>query len=116
MTSRGFRLSRLQLERVYDVGSDVHANANQVVKCLVDLGLNVWERLTETQRRQVLKETSLRYHDARIKRKLELTQKEVELSARLGFALPSETKRSIKRLADRAHTTMSEVVREKLRA
>jgi len=115
MTSRGFRFSHLQLERIYDVAADAHANANHVVKCLVDLGLNVWKRLSEGQRRQVLKQTSLRYHDARIKRKLELTQKDVELSARLGFALPSETKRSIKRLADRAHTTMSEVVREKLR-
>lgn len=109
-------MSYLQLEKIFDAAGDVHANANQIVKCLIDLGLGVWERLTETQRRQVLKENSLRYHDARIKRKLELTQKDVELSARLGFALPSEAKRSIKRLANRAHTTMSEVVREKLRA
>ena len=116
MTSRGFRLAHLQLERIYNVTAEVHANANQVVKCLIDLGLNVWERLTEMQRRQVMKQTSLRYHDSRIKRKLELTRKEAELNARLGFALPSDTKRSIKHLARRTRTTMSEIVREKLRA
>jgi len=116
LTSRGFRLAHLQMERIYDLTSEVHANANQVVKCLIDLGLNVWARLSQGQRRQVLKQTSLRYFDARIKRKLELTQKEVELNDRLGFALPSGTKRSIKRLANRTHTTMSEVAREKLRS
>lgn len=121
MTSRGFRLSHLQLEKIFNAGGEVHANANQVVKCLIDLGLGVWGRLSETQRHQVLKATALRYCDARILqkpriiRKFELTQKQVELNDRLGFALPTETKRAIKRLADRTKTSMSEIAREKLR-
>jgi len=115
-------LSRLQLEKIFDAAGDVHANANQIVKCLIDLGLGVWERLSETQRRQVLRATAFRYCDMRIlqkpriTRKFELAQKEVELSDRLGFALPGEMKRAIKRLSDRTKSPMSEIVREKLRA
>ena len=115
VASRGFRLSHLQLERIFDVAGDLHANVNQVVKCLLDLGLGVWGRLSEGQRRQVLERTYVRYCDARIKRKLELSQREEELNARLGFALPTETKQSIRRLAKRTKSSMSEVVREKLR-
>lgn len=75
--SRGFRLSHLQLDRVFDIAADLHANANQVVKCLIDLGLGVWGRLSEGQRRQVLERTYVRYCDARIKRKLELSSRQV---------------------------------------
>lgn len=113
VASRGFRLSHLQLERIFDVAGDLHANVNQVVKCLLDLG--VWGRLSEGQRRQVLERTYVRYCDARIKRKLELSQEAVVLNDRLGFALPSETKQSVRRLANKTGTSMSEVVREKLR-
>jgi len=115
MSSRGFRLSRLMLERIYDVAGEMGSNANQIVKCVVDLGLGVWERLTEGQRRQVLERTYVRYCDARVKRKLEFSVKDEELGARLGFALPTGTKESIRRFAKRTRTSMSEVAREKLR-
>jgi len=116
MASRGFRLSHLQMERIFDIAADVHANANQVVKCLIDLGLGVWGRLTEGQRRQVLERTYIRYCDARITRKLEFSQKQEELGDRLGFALPVETKQSIRRLAKQTRSSMSQIAREKLRA
>jgi isopropylmalate/homocitrate/citramalate synthase len=109
------------MEQIFQAAADVHANANQMVKCLIDLGLGVWGRLSETQRHQVLKGTALRYCDGRIlrtlriARKLEFAQREIELNDRLGLALPAETKRSIRRLATRTRTSMSEVVREKLR-
>jgi hypothetical protein len=116
VTSRGFRFSRLQLERIFDAAADVHTNANHLVKCLLDLGLGVWGRLTEGQRLQVIEQTYVRYCDARIRRKLELSQREVELNARLGFALPAATKQSIRRLAEQTRTSMSQVAREKLTA
>jgi hypothetical protein len=121
VTSRGFRFAALQMEQVFQAASDVHANGNQMVKCLVDLGLKVWGRLSETQKHQVLKATALRFCDdrilrtLRIARKFDLAQREMELNDRLGFTLPAETKRSIRRLATRTRTSMSEVVREKLR-
>ena len=46
MPSRGFRLSRLQLERIFQIASDAKVNVNHVVKCLLDLGLGVWGRMT----------------------------------------------------------------------
>jgi len=123
MSSRGFRLSHLQLERVYDIASELHANPNQVVKSLVHLGLEIWGRLTEHQRRRVLTATGLRYRDttvlrnySRIQQKIESLRKEEEFNARLGFALPTGTKESIRRLAKRTGTSMSEVAREKLKA
>ena len=117
MPSRGFRLSHLDLEKIHDIAHEyADRNANRVVRCLLDLGLAVWNRLTESQRRLVLDRESVRHCDARIKRKLELTGREEELSARLGFALPTGTKESIRRFARRTGTSMSEVARERLRA
>ena len=72
--------------------------------------------MTEGQRRQVLERTYIRYCDARIKRKLEFSQKQEELSDRLGFALPVETKQSIRRLAKQTRSSMSQIAREKLKA
>ena len=122
MSSRGFRLSHLQMEHIYDVASELHANPNQVVKALVHLGLEIWGRLTESQRRRVLAATGLRYGDvrvlrrySRIQQKIESLRSDEELGARLGFTLPTRTKESIRRLAKRTGTTMSEVAREKLR-
>jgi len=122
MPSRGFRLSHLQMEHICDVASEFRANPNQVVKSLIHLGLEIWGRLTEQQRRRVLAATGLRYGDvrvlrrySRIQQKIESLRSDEELGARLGFTLPTRTKESIRRLAKRTGTSMSEVAREKLR-
>jgi len=110
------------MEHIYDVASDLQANPNQVVKSLVHLGLEIWRRLTENQRRRVLATTGLRYGDerilrrySRIQQKIESLRHDEELGARLGFTLPTHTKESIRRLAKRTRTSMSEIAREKLR-
>lgn len=121
MSSRGFRLSRLDLERVYDVASEVHANANQAVRCLVSLGLEVWLKLTENQRILVLTATGLRYDNPKILRrptiqkKIDSIRADEEFNARLGFALPTRIKETIRTQAKRKRTTMSAIAREKLR-
>ena len=66
--------------------------------------------------------TGLRYGDvrvlrrySRIQQKIESIRNDEELGARLGFTLPARTKESIRRLAKRTKTSMSEIAREKLR-